>query len=131
MFTVKIVTPKGVKAEINAQYVGFTTIEGGMGVLTDRLPIVTKLSIAPVIIREPTGKEHLFAVYGGILEMDGKELIILTTDAERPEEIDVETTMKAIEQAKRIISEATSEVEKAKARATLEKNIARLKVVKK
>ncbi|KAF2955737.1 ATP synthase F1 subunit epsilon [Marinitoga sp. 38H-ov] len=131
MFDLKIVTPKGVKAEIKAKYAEFTTIEGGMGVLTNRLPIVAKLKVAPLKIRTEDDKEELFAVHGGILEMDGQEMIVLTTAAERPEEIDVETAMKAIEAAKEKLNHAANRAEKAKAQAEIEKNMVRISIVKK
>jgi F-type H+-transporting ATPase subunit epsilon len=131
MFDLKIVTPKGVKAEIKAKYAEFTTIEGGMGVLTNRLPIVAKLKVAPLKIRTEDDKEELFAVHGGILEMDGQEMIVLTTAAERPEEIDVETAMKAIEAAKEKLNHAESTTEKAKVQAEIEKNMVRISIVKK
>lgn len=131
MFDLKIVTPKGIKAEIKAKYAEFTTIEGGMGVLTNRLPIVAKLKVSPLKIKTEDDKEELFAVHGGILEMDGQEMIVLTTAAEKPEEIDVETAMKAIEAAKTKLSHAANTAEKAKAQAEIEKNMVRISIVKK
>ncbi|AEX85986.1 ATP synthase F1 subunit epsilon [Marinitoga sp. 1135] len=131
MFDLKIVTPKGVKTTIEAEYAEFTTIEGGMGVLTNRLPIVAKLKVAPLKVRHKDGKEEVFAVHGGILEMDGKEMIVLTTAAERPDEIDVETAMKAIEAAKEKLNHAESSVEKAKVQAEIEKNMVRISIAKK
>jgi F-type H+-transporting ATPase subunit epsilon len=131
MFDLKIVTPKGVKAEIKAKYAEFTTVEGGMGVLTNRLPIVAKLKVAPLKIKTEDDKEELFAVHGGILEMDGQEMIVLTTAAEKPEEIDVETAMKAIEDAKEKLNHAESTAEKAKVQAEIEKNMVRISIVKK
>ncbi|KLO24505.1 ATP synthase F1 subunit epsilon [Marinitoga sp. 1155] len=131
MFNLKIVTPRGIKAEIKAKYAEFTTVEGGIGVLTNRLPIVAKLKVSPLKIKTEDDKEELFAIHGGIIEMDGKEMIILTTAAERPEEIDVETTMKAIESAKAKLSQIENTAEKAKVQAEIEKNMVRISIVKK
>ena len=131
MFDLKIVTPRGIKAEMKAKYAEFTTVEGGMGVLTNRLPIVAKLKVSPLIIKTEDEKEELFAIHGGIVEMDGKEMVILTTAAERPEEIDVETAMKSIEAAKDKLSHAANTAEKAKAQAEIEKNMVRISIVKK
>ncbi|GAB6188545.1 hypothetical protein JCM30566_02840 [Marinitoga arctica] len=131
MFDLKIVTPSGIKAEIKAKYAEFTTVEGGMGVLTDRLPIVAKLKVSPLKVKTEDEREELFAIHGGILEMDGKEMLILTTAAERPEEIDVETAMKAIELAKEKLNHAESTTEKTKAQIEIEKNMVRISIVKK
>jgi len=131
MFDLKIVTPSGIKAEIKAKYAEFTTVEGGMGVLTNRLPIVAKLKVSPLKVKTEDDREELFAIHGGILEMDGKEMVILTTAAERPEEIDVETTMKAIELAKEKLNHAESTAEKTRAQAEIEKNMVRISIVKK
>ena len=55
MFTIfkfRIVTPEGIKVEEDVEYAEFKSIEGGMGTLTNRLPIIVRLRIAPVRIKK-------------------------------------------------------------------------------
>ena len=130
MFKLKIVTPNGIFKELEAQYAEFTTVDGSMGVLTDRLPIVSRLKVSSLLVKDKEENEHIFAINGGVLEMDGKELIILTTDAENPEDIDVDTAMKAIETAKNQLKQTNDTIEKTKLNAEIEKNMVRINVAK-
>ena len=77
---VRINTPKGVFLEKEADLVNFRTVEGAMGVLPRRAPIITHLSIheLEVVDGESRTKVH---VAGGFLYCDGSELVIVTTDA--------------------------------------------------
>lgn len=129
MFNVKIVTPKGIKFSGDADFVEFTTVDGSMGVLEKRLPIITKLKVSALKIKS-NDKTELFAVNGGILDMNGKELTVLTTDAERPEDIDVETAMKAVEEAKNQLKITNDKIDKTKIQSDIEKNMVRINIGK-
>jgi len=72
MFNVKLVTPSGIKYQGKAKYVEYNTVNGGMGVLQKRLPIVAKLKLAPLKIVEENDKEVYYAVLGGLVDMDGE-----------------------------------------------------------
>lgn len=130
MFNIKVVTPKGIKKDVEAKYCEFTTIEGGMGVLSKRLPIITKLKITSLKIIDRNGKEELLAIHSGILDMDGEELVVLTTDAEKPEEINVETALKAVEDAKELLKTEKDYLERTKILANIEKNMVRVNIKK-
>jgi F-type H+-transporting ATPase subunit epsilon len=131
MFNLKIVTPNGIKENVQAKYVEFKTVEGSMGILTNRLPIVTKLKITSLKIVLEDGSNKIYAVHGGILDMDGDNMIILTTDAEKPEEIDVETAIKAVEDAKELLKTENDRLEKIKLMAKIDKNMLRVDISKK
>jgi F-type H+-transporting ATPase subunit epsilon len=114
MFDVKVVTPGGIKSQCQAEYVQYETVEGGMGVLTNRLPIIAKLKVCPVTIRKTDKTEEKLIVHGGIVDMSGKELIILTTKAERFEEIDALKTKEMIDKLEKEVTTATQDREKIK-----------------
>ncbi|MGY4686824.1 ATP synthase F1 subunit epsilon [Petrotoga sp. DB-2] len=130
MFKFKVVTPEGVKYEEDVQYVEFKTKEGSMGTLTQRLPIVTSLRIAPVSIKKADNSVDSFAIHGGILEMTGEEMTIVTTAAERSEDIDIEAARKAMESAQEQIKATEDQFKKIKLQTRIEKNLLRVNMSK-
>ncbi|POZ92880.1 ATP synthase F1 subunit epsilon [Petrotoga halophila] len=130
MFKFKVVTPEGVKYEEDVQYVEFKTKEGSMGTLTQRLPIVTSLRIAPVSIKKVDNSVDSFAIHGGILEMTGEEMTIVTTAAERSEDIDIEAARKAMESAQEGIKATEDQFKKIKLQTRIEKNLLRVNMSK-
>ncbi|PNR99985.1 ATP synthase F1 subunit epsilon [Petrotoga miotherma DSM 10691] len=130
MFKFKVVTPEGVKYEEDVQYVEFKTKEGSMGTLTQRLPIVTSLRIAPVSIKKVDNSVQSFAIHGGILEMTGEEMTIVTTAAEKSEDIDIEAARNAMESAQEEIKETEDKFKKIKLQTRIEKNLLRVNMSK-
>ncbi len=80
MLKVRILTPKGKVYESEAELVNFRTVEGAMGVLHRRAPIITHLKIHDVEIVKG-GRRDRMSVAGGFLSCDGEEVVVLTTDA--------------------------------------------------
>jgi F-type H+-transporting ATPase subunit epsilon len=131
MFNVKLVTPSGIKYQGKAKYVEYNTVNGGMGVLQKRLPIVAKLKLAPLKIVEENDKEVYYAVLGGLVDMDGDNLTIISTDAEKPEDIDVENAMKAVKQAEERLKNEDDKIQRTKIKAYIEKNMTKVNIAKK
>jgi F-type H+-transporting ATPase subunit epsilon len=129
-FKTEIVSPDRVVWSGEAQSVTFRTVEGSRGVLDRRAPIVTALDIAMMEVKTEKGKIE-FAVHGGLLRMNGEELIIVTDAAEKAEEIDVYRAEKAKQRAEDLLEKAKNDVERYKAKASLQKNILRMRVGKK
>jgi F-type H+-transporting ATPase subunit epsilon len=63
--------------------------------------------------------------------MNGEELIIVTDAAEKAEEIDVYRAEKAKQRAEDLLEKAKNDVERYKAKASLQKNILRMRMGKK
>jgi len=101
-----------------------------MGTLTQRLPIVTSLRIAPVSIKKADNSVESFAIHGGILEMTGEEMTVVSTAAERSEDIDVEAARKAMESAQEEIKETEDKFKKIKLQTRIEKNLLRVNISK-
>ncbi|MEA1883376.1 MAG: ATP synthase F1 subunit epsilon [Thermotogota bacterium] len=129
-FKTEIVSPDRVVWSGEAQSVTFRTVEGSMGVLDKRAPIVTALDIAMMEVKTEKGKIE-FAVHGGLLRMNGEELIIVTDAAEKAEEIDIYRAEKAKQRAEDLLAKAKNDVERYKANASLQKNILRMHIGKK
>jgi len=83
---VKIVTPYRIAEFSNAQFVVFRTVEGEMGVLDKRAPIIAKLAICDVRIKLDNGEE-VYRVVDGFIHCDGKSnVVVLTEEMGRPED---------------------------------------------
>ncbi|CEP77530.1 ATP synthase F1 subunit epsilon [Defluviitoga tunisiensis] len=131
MFTIfkfRIVTPEGIKVEEDVEYAEFKSIEGGMGTLTNRLPIIVRLRIAPVRIKKSENIYKTFAVHGGVLQMTGNEMTIVTTAAERPEDIDVQAARRALERAQEELRITEDKFKRMKLETRIQKNLLRVNV---
>ncbi len=77
---VKILTPRGKVYEKEANLVNFRTVEGAMGVLPRRAPIITHLAISEVEVVHDEGRDKV-KVAGGFLYCDGESVTVVTSDA--------------------------------------------------
>ncbi|HOB16801.1 MAG TPA: ATP synthase F1 subunit epsilon [Defluviitoga sp.] len=133
MFTIfrfRIVTPEGIKVEEDVEYAEFKSVEGGMGTLTNRLPIIVKLRIAPVRVKKSENEYEVLAVHGGVLNMSGDEMTIVTTAAERPEDIDVEAARRALERAQEELRITEDKFKRMKLETRIQKNLLRVNISK-
>jgi F-type H+-transporting ATPase subunit epsilon len=128
IFKFRIVTPEGIKVEEDVEYAEFKSIEGGMGTLTNRLPIIVRLRIAPVRIKKSENIYKTFAVHGGVLQMTGNEMTIVTTAAERPEDIDVQAARRALERAQEELRITEDKFKRMKLETRIQKNLLRVNV---
>jgi len=124
LFQVRIITPERVVWEGKAQIVTFRTLEGSMGVLSKRAPIMAALDIAPLKVTTENGVEE-FAVHGGVLKMDGDLYLIVTDAAENVKEIDIYRAETAKQRAIDRLEKAKSDIERVRAKASLQKNLLR------
>lgn len=73
--------------ECDVRFVAIPAHDGEIGFLVDRAPLVCKLGAGSLRI-ETAEKEHRFFLDGGFAEMFDNTLTILTSHAERVEDID-------------------------------------------
>lgn len=126
----KIVTPERVVFEGAVDEVIMPTVDGEIAVLPDHIPLVT-LSKAGVLRIKQGTEEITMAVSSGVIEVDGKKVVVLADTAERADELEEAKIEKAREEAKRLMSEKRHDAEGfAEASAGLERELARLKVAK-
>ena len=78
---VKILTPNGKVYEKDADLINFRTVEGAMGVLPRRAPIITHLAVSDIeVVNE--GQREKIKVAGGFLYCDGEVVSVVSSDAE-------------------------------------------------
>lgn len=129
-FQFKIVTPERVVFEDTVDEIILPTVEGEIAVLPNHIPLVTLLRAGILRIKKK-GEETPLAVSSGVIEVDGKRVVVLADTAERADELSEEKIEKAREAAQKLMAEKRADSEGfAEASAALEREIARLKVAK-
>ncbi len=125
--SLKMVTPEKVVYENVVDQVSVMTTTGELTILPDHAPIVSKLQSGELRIMQD-GEEHFYATSSGFLEVrSGSEVIILTNNADRDDELDLEKIKEAKELARQIMNEErnANDVAFADAAASLERELAR------
>ncbi|NLT58709.1 MAG: ATP synthase F1 subunit epsilon [Clostridiales bacterium] len=84
---VKVVTPRGTKVDERADMVILRCTTGDMGILPGHQPFSMLLDYG-VLRMVQQDRERILAVYGGIAQVKGDQITILTDGADWPEEID-------------------------------------------
>lgn len=104
--------------------------EGEISILPLHTKLVSMLTEGIITIKKAKEEDHL-AIGGGYLETDGKNLRILVSRAYRQDEINEEQTKKALEQAKKIMSEKKDEGTREEAVTTMRRSLVDLKLLRK
>lgn len=84
----KIVTPDQIVLEKEVDAVYAFDSEGRFGILTGHIPMVSALEIGVLCYFIDT-VQHCVAVMGGLLQTDGKNVVVLSDAAELGDQIDV------------------------------------------
>lgn len=129
----QIATPERVVFEAPAvEAITLPTKMGEITILPDHLPLVASLVPGEVRVKVG-GQEIMMAVSGGFIEVRPGQVVVLADTAERAEEIDEARAAEARERAHKLMQQerVTEEADYAALAAKLEKELARLKVVRK
>jgi len=74
---IEIVTPDKRVFEGDIKSVRVPGKKGSFQVLKDHAPIVSTLEHGPVILVDPEGKETIFEISGGVIEVKANKIILL------------------------------------------------------
>lgn len=130
-FRFEITTPERVVYRDEVVSVTLPTVEGEITVLAHHLPVVTVLKPGELVIRKD-GHDTPFAVSGGFVEVRPDKLVVLADTAERFDEIDERRAEEARQRAEALRSQvAADDVEFARIASQLDRELVRLKVVRK
>ncbi len=125
---VSVVTPDGKVFDGDVEMVSVKTINGGLGILPNHIPLVTPLTIGAVRIKKGSDIT-LVAVTGGIMEVRGDKVSILAESAELPSDIDISRARAAKERAERRMEQAKQDdIDFKRAEMALKRAINRLQV---
>ena len=103
-----ITTPRGVKFVEKADMIIMRTVAGDLGVLPNHAPLYTVLGDGVMRIQND-GVEKTLAVFGGTAEIRDNHVTVLTTIAQRPDEIDLERAEEDRREAQEALREASEE----------------------
>lgn len=130
-FQLIIATPEKEVYRDTVDSVTLPTVEGEITVLANHVPLSTILKPGALVVRQGD-EEHPHAVGGGFIEVQANKLVILADTAEHVTEIDEQRAREAVERAAKLKEEIREDhVEYAGLAAKLERDLARLHVVRK
>ena len=122
----KIITHEKVVFDENVDEIYTKTTDGEMGILKNHVPVMAALDIG-VTKAIKDNQPILFTTKGGVLQFKENEALILTTTAERGDEIDVARAKDALNRAKARLADSEAEIDAKRAEAAVARAMARLK----
>ena len=122
----KIITHEKVVFDENVDEIYTKTTDGEMGILKNHVPIMSALDIG-VTKAVKDNVPIYFTTMGGVFQYKDDEALILTTTAERGEEIDVARAKEALKRAQTRLSDSEAEIVAKRAEAAVARAMARLK----
>ena len=122
----KIITHEKVVFDENVDEIYTKTTDGEMGILKNHVPVMAALDIG-VTKAIKDNQPILFITMGGVLQFKEDEALILTTTAERGDEIDVARAKEALNRAKARLADSEAEIDAKRAEAAVARAMARLK----
>ena len=124
----EVITPERRVYEDDVDMVIAPGSEGYLGILPHHAPLLTALGPGEFRVKKG-GVEEALAVFGGFMDVRGDRVVVLTDAAEHAEEIDAQRAQEAREHAQRAIQTGVlSAADEARARASLERALVRLRV---
>ena len=123
----EIVTPERAILTDDVDMVIAPASEGYVGILPHHAPLLTTLGPGELRIKKG-GTETSLAVFGGFMDVRPDRIVILTEAAEHAEEIDESRAEQARARAREVLQAGPVGLEEARARASLERAMVRLRV---
>jgi len=107
------------------------TVPGGLGylgILAGHAPLLTNVESGVISIKQDGGSDLKMAVGEGFLVVTPQGATLLVDTAEKEEDIDVERARAAMGRARDRLASSDSEMDQARAEASLKRSMARLKL---
>jgi F-type H+-transporting ATPase subunit epsilon len=123
----EIVTPDGKAYSEDVEMVTLTGVLGEMGILPQHIPLMTKMVPGELVVRKG-GRDLFVAVGGGLVQVTGTRVNILTDMAVAADKIDEAKAEEARRRAEARLREKLSEEEVATINAALARSLAQLRV---
>jgi F-type H+-transporting ATPase subunit epsilon len=123
----EIVTPERAILTDDVDMVIAPASEGYVGILPHHAPLLTTLGPGELRIKKG-GTETSLAVFGGFMDVRPDRVIVLTEAAEHADEIDEARAEQARARAREVLQAGPVGLDEARARASLERAMVRLRV---
>jgi F-type H+-transporting ATPase subunit epsilon len=128
---VDIVSAEGEIYSGNAKMVYAPARLGEVGIAPRHAPLLTALKPGEVRVEDPDGKEHLFYVTGGMLEIQPHLVTVLADTAMRGDQLDEAAALAAKQDAEKALEGISDETDLARAQAELAEAEARYRAAQK
>ena len=106
-------------------------VMGEIGIAPQHAPLLTQLKPGEVRVQQESGEEQFFYVSGGMLEVQGHVVTVLSDTALRAADLDETSALEAQRRAEQALSDQSSELELAKAKAELIQAAAQIRAIQK
>jgi len=113
----------------DVQSIQVTGSEGELGILPGHTPLLTALKPGMVRVVMENGKEELFYIAGGVMEVQPDFVTVLSDTAIRGGELDEQAAEKAKQEALEALQHASPDMSYAEAAAELARAVAQLRVL--
>lgn len=126
----QLISATGVKFDDEAYEVLIPTKDGEIAVLQDHMPMLSAGTAGVLSIRKKAGDStdnmERFAVYGGVLQVDGKSARFVTDDVTAEEEVSEQEAKDALERAQKLVESADTRQALQEAQTVLHHHTVRL-----
>nr|QCI05860.1 ATP synthase CF1 subunit epsilon [Dasysiphonia japonica] len=122
---IRVIAPDKIIWDADAEEIILPSSTGQLGILQGHIPLLTALDIG--VMRVRINKEwQPIILLGGFAEVDKNNVTILVNGAETISEIDITEAQDNLEQATKLLAEATTNKEKIEATQNLRKAKAKI-----
>jgi F-type H+-transporting ATPase subunit epsilon len=104
---------------------------GEIGIAPQHAPLLTRLKPGEIRVQQDSGDEQFFYVSGGLLEVQGHLVTVLSDTAVRADDLDEAAALEAQRRAEQALADRTGDMELAKAKAELIQAAAQLRAIQK
>lgn len=130
-FSLEIITPEKIVFHGEVTSLSAPGTLGGFQVLFNHAPMLSSIGVGVLKVKDPAGKDMLYATRGGFVEVRENRAVVLAETAERVDEIDVSRARAALERAKLRLRSTEPGIDIERARAALHRAINRLRLAEK
>ena len=123
----EIITPVATVFSEDVEMVTLPAVEGEIGILPQHVPLMTQMVPGEMVVRK-NGQDRFMAVGGGLVEITGDHVAILTDMALAAETIDEAKAEEARQRAQARLKERLSSEEVANVNAALARSLAQIRV---
>jgi F-type H+-transporting ATPase subunit epsilon len=132
MIHFQLVALTGTKFDGDVYEITLPTLEGEIGVLQDHMPLVSVATTGVIAVRrearDADSARELFAISGGVIDVQDNVLRVLVDDADNADDINEAEVEAAMQLAQKMKSEATDEVSLEHAQQLMDRHAVRLQV---
>jgi F-type H+-transporting ATPase subunit epsilon len=123
----EIVTPGAVVYSQNVRMVTLPAVDGQIGIFPNHVPLLTRVVPGEIIVLKD-GQQDFLAIGGGLVEITGDHVAIVTDMAVAAKDIDEAKAEEARQRAAARLQDKISDEEVATVNASLARSLAQLRV---